>query len=415
MSKEFTTRSVPVTNAKTGEVRMSAPTPVYVPRQSSETISMPAPATAEGQESGTIAPPQNENSAGAVETPQKDVGKAKASKAEIETLEQFIEYAYSRKGQRVTLKSKVEKQLAKNSRLDEAAQARLFSVAAADALLAVPRQLLLVSREVEGYPALRGALRSFVSALMLQHPVFADPEVHAALSNVPDAPSVDAILKKVAGYTPAVEEGKEALKPAELQALRGNAINLLAVWLANARGLGVSELAALLYKSMWLPAVLELSDDNARLRTLTEIEQVTAVGLACQQFVEEANEARRLQTHAQQSADEMSAKFAEVEKDRYQFEEQRDALQAELAALRDHSTEEMAELRRQHEVEGTHLRHDHDQLRGRLVRRLADNIEMLEVGLTALRNKTPRVEVMLERAEHVLEALQAELKNLKEE
>ena len=94
-------------------------------------------------------------------------------------------------------------------------------------------------------------------------------------------------------------------------------------------------------------------------------------------------------------------------------EEQRDALQAELQALRESSAAEVSELRRHHEVERTHFRHDQEQLRGRLQRRLDEGVEMLEVGLTALRNKTPRVEVMMERAEHVVDALRAEINNLK--
>ena len=75
----------------------------------------------------------------------------------------------------------------------------------------------------------------------------------------------------------------------------------------------------------------------------------------------------------------------------------------------------MVELKKQHDVVCTHLRHDQEQLRGRLVRRLEDGVEMLEVGLSALRNKTPRVEVMMERAEHVVDALRAEMSNLREE
>ena len=50
-----------------------------------------------------------------------------------------------------------------------------------------------------------------------------------------------------------------------------------------------------------------------------------------------------------------------------------------------------------------------------MVRRFDDSVEMLEVGLKALQNNTPRTEVMLERAEHVVEALRAELGNLREE
>lgn len=75
----------------------------------------------------------------------------------------------------------------------------------------------------------------------------------------------------------------------------------------------------------------------------------------------------------------------------------------------------MEELRRKHAEERTHLHHGQEQLGGRLVRRLDDAVETLEVGLSALRNKTPRIEVMLERAELVVDALRTEIKNLREE
>ena len=108
-------------------------------------------------------------------------------------------------------------------------------------------------------------------------------------------------------------------------------------------------------------------------------------------------------------------RLAETETHRSTAEEQRDALQVELDALRERTAAEMAELRRVHDVERTHLHHGQEQLGGRLVRRLDEAVETLEVGLSALRNKTPRVEVMLERAELVVDALRSEIKNLREE
>ena len=91
------------------------------------------------------------------------------------------------------------------------------------------------------------------------------------------------------------------------------------------------------------------------------------------------------------------------------------ALKAELEALQVDSARALSDLKAQREADRMHLQHDIEQLRGRMVRRLDDSVEMLEVGLKALQNKTPRTEVMLERAEHVVEALRAELGNLREE
>jgi hypothetical protein len=58
------------------------------------------------------------------------------------------------------------------------------------------------------------------------------------------------------------------------------------------------------------------------------------------------------------------------------------------------------------------LSHEIETLRGRLVRRLNESTEMLEVGLSALRSNTPNINVMVQRAEQVVDALRSELKSL---
>lgn len=447
MSNDPNKRPVRIFNAKTGESRLSEPVAVHPPRQSaeadpsattpsSEPVTSGDASTSVPSVSSASAPPQDgEVNAQAASASQagpeviansaatesvstaaahKSAGAAKP-KVDIETLEQFIEYAYGRKGQRVSLKAKVEKAIAQNPRLDDGALSRLLSLAAGDVVLAVPRQLLLLSRDIDGHPALRSALVSFVSTVMLRHPVFAEAGVQGALRNLPEALAAADALAKVAAFNPADDGGKDTLKGAELQALRRNAAHLFATWLANNRSMNAEELAALLLQVLWSPAARDLADDNARLRALTEIEQPAGVGLACQRFRQQAIEARSSQDQALGEVNKLRVRLADIDTQRLLAEHQRDALAAELQALRERTAAEAAELQRQHEVERTHLRHGQEQLRGRLQRRLDEGVEMLEVGLTALRNKTPRVEVMMERAEHVVDALRAEMNNLREE
>lgn len=451
MNNDPNKRQVPVTYRHSGETRLSAPVPVHAPRQepdsetrdateattsvspsesespanvqrgamaaSVETESAQTPSRPAGPMAKVEVRPEPEQpleTGTPIETGQKAAG-AGRSKVEIQTLEQFVEYAYGRKGQRLKLEPKVEKQIAQNPRLDDAALSRLLSRAASDTLLAVPRQLLLVSRDIEGFPALRAALASYVSSVMLRHPVFAEADVQGALRNLPDAhPAADA-LAAVMRFTPREADGEDSLKGAELQALRRNAVNLFVTWLANNRGMNSDELAALLFQVVWQPAARDLTDDNARLRALTEMEQAAGVGLACLRFRQQAVEARTSQEQALRDANDLRMRLADTDAQRQQAEEQCDALQAELEALRARMAAEVAELQRKHSEERTHLRHSQEQLGGRLVRRLDEAVETLEVGLSALRNKTPRVEVMLERAELVVDALRAEVKNLREE
>jgi len=336
-------------------------------------------------------------------------------KAEITTLEQFIVSAYGRKGQRVKLSPKAARLVAQNLLLDDAAMNKLLALADADAQLTVARQLLLLSREVEGLSSLRTAISSFVSTVMLRHPVFADPGVRAALRNLPDAPQVEHALKRLGGFVPQSANGKDGLKPAELKELRQNAVNLMAAWLATSRGLNLDELSKLLFQVVWAPAARELVDENARLRALTEIEQVAGVGVACDKFRENVTQAGVALDQAQREASVLRVTNAELSARLGEVEAERDALVTELVSLKESSAGELAEVRKQHEVERTHLQHDQEQLRGRLVRCMSESIEMLEVGLTALRNKTPRTEVMAERAEHVIDALRAEEKKLRED
>ena len=60
----------------------------------------------------------------------------------------------------------------------------------------------------------------------------------------------------------------------------------------------------------------------------------------------------------------------------------------------------------------TLLHHELEQLRGRLIRQLTDSADMLDVGLSALRKDAPRVPVMVERAEVVVDTLRAEVRRL---
>ncbi len=450
MKNKYIKRPVQITNVTTGETRMSEPMPVYAPAAqgisaevSEQSALNPAtettPTSAEGEmissaldglrpeasqseaESTTATPESGGVQAapeGSGKSNAKGKGKGAAAskpKVSIETLEQFIAHAFVQKGRRIRLDSKTERLIARSPRLADATMNALFALSDLDTRLAVPRQLLLVSREVGGFPALREALKSFVAEVMLRHPIFADADLRAVVRNLPAASGAELALKRVANYMPPSTEGNEALKPAELQELRRNAWQLLVTWLATSRGLNLEALANLLFQAVWSPAARELDDDNARLRALTEIEHSAGVGVACEKFRQNVIDAGFACDQAQRESAGLREVETELRLQLQQVETERNALTNELQELKVNSTSELADARKQHEVERTHLRHDQEQLRGRLIRRLGDSIEMLEVGLTALRNKTPRTEVMVERAEHVIDALRAEDANLKEE
>jgi len=370
--------------------------------------SEPAPASNSPTDAGALAPSPASKAA------QGDVV-SKKSKSDPETLEQLIEYAYGRKGQSLALKPKSERPVAQNARLDDEALGRLFKIAKSDSLLAVPRQILLLAQELAGLPAVKSALRSFVSSVMSRRQIFSDAGVQEVLRNSPDGPTPVEALGHILAFSPVQGAEKESLKPGELRELKQNAARLFVTWVATDRNWPADDTAGLLFEALWHPAAKELADDTQRLRALTEAGGAAGVGMACQRFRQQAVEARTQNEQSQRQMVALRAQLALAESQLAEAAMKRDALQAELLVLQESSAAEMESLRNQHTNDRTHLRHEIEQLRGRLVRRLTDNVDMLEVGLSALRKEQPRVLVMIERAEHVIDALTSEVKNLNKE
>lgn len=339
---------------------------------------------------------------------------ARKGKSDPETFEQFIEYAYGRKGQKLVLKPRVEKQISQSLSKEQGFLARLLDLAKQDKLLAVPRQLLLISKEVQGYPTLKNSFVQLVSNVMLRHPIFAHQMLQDAINNVGETISMSAALKKVADYEPTADEGREDLKPSELQTLKGNALNLLTIWFAISRSPSLDELTTLLYEAIWQPEARKLENDTERLAAITEVKDIAGVGFACHRFEQKASSAWFSATQAQNETVSLRQKLELLQEKLASAEDKINALQSEFNALSQSSSSEIQGLKMQHQVEKTHLKHELEQLQGRLVKRLTDSVEMLDVGLSALRKSEPRVSVMVERAEMVVDALRSQIDELKE-
>lgn len=341
----------------------------------------------------------------------KSEAESKKVKAEPETLEQLIEYAYSRKGLQLSLKPKVQTRVARNARLDDAALTQLLKLAEGDTMLAVPRQILLLSQELKGFPILQSALTDFVSKVMLSHPAYSDTGVQGALRDWPAGLQPADALTKVAAYEPTPGRGAEPQKVKDLGQMRINAIRLFVTWLAVARGQNIDDLVSLMVQTIWQPAATALVDDNARLRALTEIGQSAGFGVVCQWLRRQAKEGWTQHDQAQREAASLRERLTTAET---QLTDTAKQLEAARVGLQNSCAESDA-LRDRISVDRTLLQHELEQLRGRLVKCLTDSADMLEVGLSALRREDPRVQVMLERAEQVVDALKAEIRELRQE
>jgi predicted nucleic acid-binding Zn-ribbon protein len=79
----------------------------------------------------------------------------------------------------------------------------------------------------------------------------------------------------------------------------------------------------------------------------------------------------------------------------------------------EHLEKEISSAHSTHKNEVAHMRNDYEELRGRILRRLREELSLLDEGLHALRRDPPKVHVMEDHAERAIDGLKHEMEQLK--
>jgi len=328
------------------------------------------------------------------------------------TMEDFISQAYSRKGQRVGLKPNQEKSLSANHKLDQDAFSRLLDLAKQDRLLQVPRQLLLTARKIQSYPLPKKVLIEFVHAVLKQHPIFKGELLRIVLEEDKQIPSLFSLYQSIKSFSPPFKIQDEHLEQEELEKLRINTHNLMTVWLFYERNVRIDELVAVLLQVIWKPAAANLENDSQLIRALTELNELEAIGWVAERYLKNVVEAQDGEQRAHNEAVNYRSEANSLRLSLDQEVEKSRNLQEQLDALKLAKDAAVGELEKKNQITRIHLSNDIDVMRGRLVESLQLSIQQLETGLSALNREVPRIQVMTERAEIVIDNLRSKLKEL---
>ena len=328
------------------------------------------------------------------------------------TMEDFISQAYSRKGQRVGLKPNQEKSLSANHKLDQDAFGRLLDLAKQDRLLQVPRQLLLTARKIQSYPLPKKVLIEFVHAVLKQHPIFKGELLRIVLEEDKQIPSLFSLYQSIKSFSPPFRIQDEHLEQEELEKLRINTLNLMTVWLFYERNVRIDELVAVLLQVIWKPAAANLENDSQLIRALTELDELEAIGWVAERYLKNVVEAQDGEQRAHNEAVNYRSEANSLRLSLDQEVEKSRNLQEQLDALMLAKDAAVGELEKKNQITRIHLSNDIDVMRGRLVESLQLSIQQLETGLSALNREVPRIQVMTERAEIVIDNLRSKLKEL---
>jgi hypothetical protein len=225
-------------------------------------------------------------------------------------------------------------------------------------------------------------------------------------------PPLYSLYKSISSYQPSFKINSEQLEGADLQKLRANALNLMTVWLFNVRRVSLEDLMTVLLQCVWKPAAEKLDTESSQIKALTEVEEPEALGWVAARYLKNVVDAQSAEQRSHREAVDLRSEVMLLRDSLNQEISKSNNLQQQLDSLQQAKDEAVQGLQQTNQVTRMHLSHDIEIMRGRLIENLQLSIERLQTGLSAINRELPRIEVMRERVEIVIEDLQSELKAL---
>lgn len=299
-------------------------------------------------------------------------------------------------------------------KLDAPQREELLRLSVSDRTLERTRELMLLSAERFTGQPLSGMVRDFVRGVLGGHPAFDSQSLAGVLENLPEAASEEAAIKILWSQSFANlrwPEGVAQLKKNQAEQCRLNALYCLLLWFRDARGLSIDRLQRHLYTAAWEPATSRDKSDVQKLKLLMHVRDCAALGIACSTLERKAMEHNQQAIAARDAETRASARVKDLDNQLAQVSARLEAERMQVERL----NADMSNVKREYENEKAHMRDDYEDLRGRLLRRLRQEVSLLDEGLHALKRQPPKVHVMVDHAERAIDGLKSEIDRIKGE
>ena len=345
-------------------------------------------------------------------TEGSSAGQAKKPKPQLESFEAFVTYFYSRKGRSVKLLKKDALRLGDLPLPeDEFFETELKELAGNDPQLAVPAQLFFSGLpHRQALPFWRKLERTYFVVLR-HHPASAGllPLLESArTAGEPAWSALEAVCDP--GYLkspPAVDSTKSLKKP-ELAKLQHNLLSNVTLWLIYLAKEDIDSVTRALHQNLWSTVADRSRNDIDRLKLILKLTDYGAAGLIGSSF---ESEVERLESdlHAAVGREsQLAAQLAGAQRVTVELQGNLDELRARSQQLENL----IEENEKRYEASLTHAADDLERMRSRILRRIEDELELLDDGLAALRRNPPKTHVMEDHAERAISGLRNELRSL---
>jgi hypothetical protein len=343
---------------------------------------------------------------------QKVIKKRGAQRKPLECLGDLLRTVYGGKAKRLKLKKAEISAIRFAYKMEPSDKEELLTLSASDRTLVRTLELMLISMEGFDNSVLASQVQEFVRELLRRHPAFHLKALSGVFGHNSDGPSEDEVVQALISQsytTLSWPEGLEELKKQEAEQCRMNALCCLLLWFRKARGITFEQIQHYLQAKIWIPAANRHKTDAEKLRVLMTPQDSSGIAVACSALETQVFE-RRQQAAAARRAEEHAVKRSQ------ELERILDDVKGELWVTRDkvvHLTKDLSSVLEDHKNVEAHLRDDYEQLRGRVLRRLKEEVSLIEEGLHALRRDPPKIHVMEDHAERAIDGLKREMERIR--
>ena len=304
----------------------------------------------------------------------------------------------------------------KEPRIPPETQADLLDAASKDVSLANTYQLMavLVGFDDSGFTN----ARDFARQVLKDHPAFQHPDLVATLYSHPDALRPERAVECLASqdFRLLIADPKQERSKAEVakqsKECKENAIRCLLLWLLARGEISLNRTRQLLHHHIWSTYAQRYKASADQLRALLGAKQASALPASITSELLEkqvtqqnnrADAAQRVEARATAKAEKLQQELEELQREH--------TASLERARLLD---QEIANQRTAHADERALLQDEYERLRGTVLRRLKDELTLMEEGLHALQRDPPRVHVMVDHADRVIDGLRLAIDRLRE-
>jgi hypothetical protein len=331
----------------------------------------------------------------------------------MQTFAQMLRAAYEGKRKRLNLPKNALEAIQAAPKPDHAERVRILSLAKADRTLERTRELMLFSAErLAGHP-LGALVREFVGDVLGEHPAFRPP-LDGVLRNLPEAMNDDAAIEHLWSQPFASlpwADGHAPLNKKQAEQGRANTLCCLLLWLRETRALPPERVQRHLATLVWEPAARRNKTEAQKLRALMIAKDRSALGAAYSSLEKRVSEYRQQAVAAREGEERANARTNQLDKE---LAEVNNALSKETEAL-SNTRKALEAEKSKHAADLAHARSELEDLRGRMVRKMREEVSLLDEGLRALRRDPPRVHVMEDHAERAIDGLKRGIEEIKGE